>query len=261
VANAPPTPGRLLVSAFIVLYLLANLVVAIPGPQDMVRLTGERFSPDDRVARFVRPHLDGIVPPAQRLATAVWTAAAPLRARLGPLVRRVRLAQRWRMFAQPPRTNTLLAVRVDGRLPTGEDITRAVQVLPSGEDTRFRGLSFYRSRYRDKALTNSIEAWERMRRDHPGRDEQGETDYGRDVYGRIARYFGPRVSAAFPPGTVVTRSEVWQGARPIAPRGFPEETVALPPLSSLPAGAALGQKVSAGRASWVLRRVLIEERQ
>ena len=260
-AKALPTPGRLLASAFIALYLLANLVVAIPGPQDMARMTGERFSPDDRLSRLVRPHLDGLQPVAQRLTVAVWTATEPLRQRLGPLVRRARLAQSWRMFAQPPRTNALLAFRVEGRLPTGKSVSRAVQILPGIEDTQFRGISFYRARYRDKALSNSVDAWERMRRDHPDWDEQGETTYGRDTLGRIARYFEPRVSAVFPPGTVVTRSEVWQGARPIAPRGFPEEIWEMPSLSSLPSGASVGQRAGVGRASWVLRRVLVEERQ
>jgi len=258
VAKALPTPGRLLASAFIALYLLANLVVAIPGPRDMARLTGERFSPDDRISRVVRPHLDAVQPGARRLATSVWTLTEPLRRQLGPMVRRARLAQSWRMFAQPPRTNVLLAFRIEGRLPTGQTISRAVQILPGSEDTQFRGLSFYRIRYRDKALSNSVEAWERMRRDHPDWDEQGATDYGRDVFGRIARHFAPRVSAGWPAGTVITRSEVWQGARPIAPRGFPEETTAMPSLSSLPSGAALGREIG-DRSSWVLRRVLTGE--
>ena len=256
---AKATPGRLLASAFIALYLVANSVVAIPGPRDMERLTGERFSPDDQVSRFVRPRLDAIQPAAQRLAAATWTATEPLRRRLGPLVRRVRLAQNWRMFAQPPRTNVLLACRVEGRLPNGETVSHAVQILPGTDDTQFRGITFYRARYRDKALSNSVEAWDRMRRDHPEWDEQGETTYGRDVLGRIGRYFTPRVARGLPPGTVITRAEVWHGTRPIAPRGFPEETAALPALSSLPSGAALGLKVGVDRAVWVLRRVLVVE--
>ena len=257
-AKALPTPGRLLASLFIALYLVANLVVAIPGPRDMTRVTGERLSPDDRISRLVRPHLDAVQPAARRLATGVWTVTEPLRRRLGPIVRRARLAQSWRMFAQPPRTNTLLAFRIEGTLPTGQAISRAVVILPASEATQFRGISFYRTRYRDKALSNSVEAWERMRRDQPDLDEQGETTYGPDVFGRIARYFAPRVSAGWPAGTVINRSEVWQGARPIAPRGFPEETAAMPSLSSLPSRAAVGQKIG-DRASWVLRRVLIEE--
>lgn len=256
-----PTPGRLLTSAFIVFFIVATVVAAIPDPTGLERLRGERYSSDDRVSRHVRPALDVAQRATERLTLWAWRVTAPLQRPLRSTVRRMRLAQRWQMFAQPPRSNTFMAIRLEAQMPTGQVVSKAVRVLPAREATEVRPFALGRPEYRDKALSNCLEAWEESRLGHSTGDEDRETEYGKDILGRIGRFFEPRVASTLPRGASVTRTEVWFGFCPMTPRGEPEETSSLPPLTQLPNGAELGRKVTLGRANWTLRRVIAEDQR
>jgi hypothetical protein len=243
---------RLIASLFIVCYLTAVIGSAVPAPDELDRVTGERDSRDDKVARLVRPTLDALQHYSERGNNLAWRALKPVRQTVVRPLRAARLAQRWRMFAQPPRVNGYVAVQVLGQSPSGEIVTRSAQVLPSLDARVVKGLTYYRLSFFDKALSNALASWHRNR---PGSRNPTDSDFGPDVLATIARYFGPRISASFPEGVRPQRVEVWEGYSRMPSRGDDRTPDPTPPLSALPNEARLGQIVKQGSAGWTLRAV------
>jgi hypothetical protein len=159
-----------------------------------------------------------------------------------------RISQSWRMFAEPPRTNATIAVCV-ARLPSDE--TRCEIVSPEIPPQQFKGIAAYRSSFRDKALSNALDAAVRARHQKPEAPEEVRTRFGVDVLKPIARFLGP---ARPDPGPHWT--EVWYGRTPMAPRGeagvFPD--VLNWPHVNLPPGRVPGEIVSVGGTRWTLLR-------
>ena len=241
----PPVAGVLI----FVLHAAAIITNAVPEPTRLAEITGERESSDNVLSSRLRPLLDPVVPSLERANGFVWRATRPVRRLLGPLVASFRISQSWRMFAEPPRTNSTIAVCV-ARLASHE--TRCEIVSPAIPPQQFKGIAAYQPSYRDKALSNALLAELRARREKPEAFGQVRTRFGVDVLRPIGRFLGPSR-----PGPGPYWTEVWYGRTPMAPRGevrqiFPD----LPnwPHVNLPSGRAPGEIANAGDTRWTLLR-------
>jgi hypothetical protein len=237
---------------FFLLHATAIIVAAVPEPGRLADVTGERESPDDRLSRHVRPLLDRMIPGLSLASKAAWRATTPARGVLGTYTSTFRLSQGWRMFAQPPRSNHLLAVCVDfdGGAPS-----RRCEVVniktPAGH---FKGMLAYQAGFRDKALSNALDAYFQVRTKEPGARPSVRTRFGSDVLGPVARYFAAQWSA---PALRSRWVEVWHTSVPMPVRG----AVATVPLDlrswpsvELPPNRLVGVMERVGTSNWTLLR-------
>jgi hypothetical protein len=241
-------------SAFICFYLIAATTAAVPSPAELASVTGERYSPDDQVSRRVRPTLDAIQRYTETATRRAWEALAEPRRIVYPPLTRLGLRQRWRMFAQPPRVNTSMAVRVVAQRPDGSPATAALVVLPQLGEDAFKGPSAYQAGFADKAVSNAIDAWSQLRARQPSAPDDALTRFGPDVLASIPRYFGARLAKTLPADARIVRTELWQGAAPMPRRGA-SSNGPKPSLDQLPFEAELGTRVRNGPSGWTLRRI------
>lgn len=238
-------------AAAIVFHSAIITVAAIPSPADFQGVKGERESTDDRVARSVRPALDSLVPLVGRVVGIAWRSASPLRPLASRYVATFGLGQSWRMFAQPPRTNNYLAV-------CGETSTkrRCLVVLPGVRPDRFKGPMAFEPGFRDKALSNSLEALIAIKARNPAAPFDEPTRYGADVLAPVARYFGATLQRQL--GAPLVRDEVWYGIDPMTDRGdLPDgetDTRSWPDVVLAP-GQVMGHVERTGSVRWMLMRL------
>jgi hypothetical protein len=249
-------PASILASTFIVWHLVAITMAAVPSRDDIGKVHGERFSPDDGLARVVRPTLDAVQPPFENAVLSLREALEPLRRLTGPYISKLAFGQRWRMFAQPPHSNMWMVIRVFSRLPDGAADTQSVLAMPGSGLYAWRFASAYGPGFRDKALANALDAFIQLRQTSPNSPDDGWTRFGSDVLGPISRYYAAERRRQLPAGAQVERLEIWQGSQVMSGRGDPP--VGRVDIDrcygQLPQGARKQASARVGDTSWTLLR-------
>jgi hypothetical protein len=212
--------ASILVSGFIVWHLVAITLAAVPSREDIGKVHGERFSPDDGLARIVRPPLDAVQPAFENAVVGLRDVLEPVRRLTGPYITKLSMGQRWRMFAQPPHTNMWMVIRVASRMPDGARDTENILAMPGSGLYAWRFASAYGPGFRDKALANALDAYIQLRQT-PDAPADGWTRFGRDVLAPISRYYADERRRQLPAGAQVERLEIWQGYQIMAGRGDP----------------------------------------
>jgi hypothetical protein len=213
--------SSILASAFIAWHLAAITIAALPLPDDISKVHGERFSPDDGLARVVRPRLDAVQPAFENSVMWLRQMLAPVERLTDPYVRGLLIGQVWRMFAQPPRSNSWMVVRVFSRHPDGAHDTQNILAMPASGLYAWRFVSAYGPGFRDKALANALEAYLKLKQESPKLPDDAPTHFGRDVLGPISRYYAGERRRELPAGAQVERLEIWYGYQPMSGRGDP----------------------------------------
>lgn len=213
--------SSILASAFIVWHLAAITMAALPSPDDASKVHSERFSPDDGLARVVRPRLDAVQPAFENSVLWLREVLAPVQRLTDPYIRGLLLAQVWRMFAQPPRDNTWMVLRVFSRRPDGAHDTLSILAMPVSGLYAWRFASAYGPGFRDKALGNALDAYLQLRQASPKVQADGPTRSGQDILGPISRYYAGVRRRELPAGAQVERLEIWYGTQLMSGRGDP----------------------------------------
>jgi hypothetical protein len=142
------------------------------------------------------PVAEAIARPARRYAQAIG------------------IEQDWRMFANPPLSNSRLVARCELAANDGSQVTWDARQLLPGPTGRGFGLQALLQSAQDKAVDNAMTAFEDAARERPG--EEGATRLGADPLGPVSRWAAAGAVRA-DGGRRVVRTELWGTHIPIAP--------------------------------------------
>jgi hypothetical protein len=127
------------------------------------------------------------------------------------------IQQDWRMFANPPTSNSRLVARCELTSNDGSQVTWDVRQLLPGPTGRAFGLQALLQSAQDKAVDNALNAFEEATAERPGEDG-ATTRFGLDPLGPVSRWAAAGAVRA-DSGRRVVRTELWGTHIPIAPPG------------------------------------------
>jgi hypothetical protein len=219
---------RGIISMFLAFHVTALMVSAIPNPKELKLSEGVRESPDDALSARVRPVLDSSAEFLDSFANRAWQVTGLVRPLAMRYVGPLGLVQNWAMFGNPPRGSEYLRFRhystpAQGNSRTPLTVTTEL-VFPIAPETSVQLFRAYWEGHRDKAISNALIAYFRVRLDRktagqPGPPPDGAPDVARTI-GPVADFFADRfVRTSLPVGHRLVRSEAWYGLAPSRPRG------------------------------------------
>jgi hypothetical protein len=200
--------SRAILSALIVLHLVAITIRAIPSP-DRLSFDAPRHPPSNIIARTLTPIADTAHDGLRRVHPFIYRLSDSMRALTTPY-RFVALSQNWRMFAEPGPENEYIRLRY---YLTSSPLDRVdvVQelVFPAQREDRLR----LTHAFRDKAFLNAFAAFSDAR-------NRSIPDAGATHLGPVTRYYGGRYLARHPDEKrPIVRTELWRGLASITPPG------------------------------------------
>jgi hypothetical protein len=244
--------SSILLSCFIVFHLTAICLEAIPKPDELESVHGERMSPDDTLSRLVRPWLDEIQPSFEGSARWLREVLGPVRRVTEIYVQNLTFGQNWRMFAQPPRSNSWLVIRIFSRMRDGTRDVETTLGVPGTGLYSWKLAGAYRPGFHDKAVSSALDEFLLLLRKTPPAPDDAVTRLR-----PVARYYEGERRRRLAPGDTIERLEIWHGYQMMSARGDPDvPRVDLDRCySRLPDGAPLRTYIRVDDTHWVLIRV------
>jgi hypothetical protein len=174
-----------------------------------------------RIATLLGPVADRVAATFDDLLNRTWRTTQPLRRPARAYTRLLGVAQDWRMFANPPLVNTHLVARLHLTNDAGSDVHIVEEVLLPSARHGVHRLDAFRLSYRDKALSNALDAFDSQQRESTIPPD-ATTASGADPLGPVARWATSRYELrASNQGRRIARTELWRADVPVRLVGTP----------------------------------------
>lgn len=200
-----------LISALLVWFVTALLVAAIPRPDALPSAQAMQNAPAPNT--FLARQLSRLATSAYALCGVLWRWSAPVRPVTSEVLARYGLAQRWDMFAAPPRHVDYVRARyyLQSGVAARSTLSYSELIFPELPQNKVRLVRSFSALHRDQVIMAIITRY------HPGSEIEAASDEYRSALRSVARYFAERYQRKWlKPTDRIVRVELWHGAAGIA---------------------------------------------
>lgn len=216
-------------TAAITLHLVLLILAGLPDPATIYSLRGRSDTADSTpVRRALSPIAGHAALGATSAFQSAWHRARPVLTLARRYTRLLGLQQDWRMFANPPLTNTYLVARYHFSNAAGSGLATREELLFPAQQHRIRNASAFMLSYRDKAIANALGAYDEAAREFPG-DTRRPTAFGFDPLGAVSRWASARLTPqGLGPDVQLRQTELWRAEIAIRRPGVEVSPGAIP---------------------------------